>query len=78
MQGKSAMKLKANTVSPQQTLRHGKNRTRNFRTPFVHDNYSVTLKIVAFMILKKRLYKFAWTVRQNGMPVLCDIITLKA
>jgi hypothetical protein len=28
--------------------------------------------------LRRRLYKFVWTVRQNGMPVLCDNITLKA
>jgi hypothetical protein len=52
MQGKSAMNLKENTVSLQQTSRGGKNRTSNLRMPFVHDSCSVALKVVAFMKLK--------------------------
>jgi hypothetical protein len=78
MQDKSAVNVKENTVSLKQTFRGGKNRTRKLKMPFVHDNYSVALKVFAFMKLKKRFYKFVWTVRQNEVPVLCDIITLKA
>jgi hypothetical protein len=74
--GARQITYEAQRMSPQQISRTGKNRTRNLRMPFVHDNYSVALKVVADMKLKKRLYKFIWTIRQNGMPVLCDIFAL--
>jgi hypothetical protein len=59
-------------------IQRWKEQKRNLRMPVVHDNYLVALNVVAFMNLRRRLYKFVWTVRQNGMPVLCDNITLKA
>jgi hypothetical protein len=77
MQGKSAVKLLENTMSPLLTPRSGNNRTWNLRIPFIHANYSLTLKVVACMKLRKRLFKFVWTLRRNGMPILCNIITLE-
>lgn len=46
--------------------------------PVLHDNYSVALTAVVFMKLKERLLSLCELLGQNGMPVSCDIISLKA
>jgi hypothetical protein len=46
--------------------------------PILHVNYSVALTAVVFMKLKERLLSLYELVRQNGMPVLCGIIALRA